>query len=135
MRNFEWESEKPLYAEVAAKFAAVFGLFLAGAIWLAMFKYWVLAAGVFMAGLITALIFVKRTSKTKISVDGFALKYGTSTIINLKRIKKIKVTKQFGVEEVIAIFGNPGGVVPLKGVPKEIQAELVEILNERINAS
>ena len=135
MRNFDWESEKPLYAEVVAKFVAVFGLFLAGAIWLAMFKYWVIAVGVFIAGLITALISVKRISKTKISVDGFTLKYGSSTKINLEKIKEIKITKQFGVEEVVAIFGNPGGVVPLKGVPKEIQAELVEILSERINAS
>ena len=135
MRNFEWESEKPLRSEVVAKYSAIVGLCLAAAIWLAMFKYWLAAVCILLAGFILAFVYVRKTPNTKISVDGFTLKYGSSVKVDLEKVKEIKTTKNFGVEEVIMVVGDPGGVVPLKGIPKDTQTELIEVLEERINAS
>ena len=64
MRNFEWESKRPLRSEVVAKFAAVFGLFLAVAIWLAMFKYWLFSVGILIVGFVVAFIYVRHIELT-----------------------------------------------------------------------
>ena len=136
MTEFNWTSPKPLQGEVIARAAAFAGLLVGPAIAMFILNYVLVGSVLLMIGVIVAIVVVARTTGTRIWIDGDTLHYGTSHELDLRSMKSVRIIRQFGVEEVLVVDGAKGsGPIPMRGVPKEVRAELIEVLNERVIAS
>jgi hypothetical protein len=135
MTEFNWTSPKPLQGEVIARAAAFAGLLAGPAIAMFILNYVLVGSILLMIGIIVAIV-VARTTGTKIWIDGDTLHYGTSHELDLRSMKGVRIIRQFGIEEVLVVDGAKGsGPIPMRGVPKEVRAKLIEALNERVTVS
>ena len=125
MRDFEWTSEKPLQSELVARGSAGFGIFFAVACIFLVLGYLILFSIFFVFAIGVSIYVIIKTPPTRIKVDGNNLYYGSSMKGNLNNLKKVKLIRQFGVEEVISLRGPKNiNSIPTKGIPDTIKSEL-----------
>jgi len=87
-----------------------------------------------MIAVAASIIAIRITPPTKIKIEGDNLYYGSSIHARLDNLKEVRVTRQLGVEKVMVLGGSkPHILIPLKGIPKNVQSELLVVLNERIS--
>ena len=135
MRSYEWQSPAALQADVVAKAVAISGLFFAPAVWLIMLDYIVVGVLLILLAVIAAFIAVRTTKGTKIQIKGNTLSYGVSHKVDLSGLRGVRITKQFGIEEILILECDKGGSpIPIKGIPNNVRNEMLEVLRERINA-
>ena len=133
MIEFEWTSEETLQGELVAKVTAYSGLFIGPAIALFILDYKFVGAILIFVSILVALLTIFNRSPTKITIQDNALFYGDSHKLDLQTMKQAKVTRQFGLEDVLVVKGSEGSnSIPLRGIPNSVQEELITILNKKI---
>jgi len=131
MIDFEWESERPLTADLVGRIAAGFGIPFAVACILVALSHHKVAFGFLLLAVVAGIIAARSASSTKIKLQGNCLWYGSSMKADLQKLKDIRIKREFWVERVIVLEGT-GELIPLSGIPKDSVDELIAALKERI---
>jgi len=134
MQDFEWVSKSPLRSELLARGVASFGIFFAIACILLAIGYTVFSAVFLIVAVVASIVAIRITPPTKIKIEGDNLYYGSSMHARLDNLKEVRVIRQLGIEKVMVLGGSePHMLIPLKGIPENVQSELLIVLNERIS--
>jgi len=138
MYELDWTSEEPLEGERLAYYGVIpLAAFLC-TFWLLVVGQPMLFAAVLVASVAIAILVVRNRKGTRIIIDDRSFRFGTFQRVSLKYISSAKIRPAMvGSSDVLTIttLGDEGESFNIKGVPDDVRARILEILERRLNAA
>ena len=107
--------------------------------WLVVVKQVVLFAVLMLSSVVATAIFLRNREGTRIVIDDNSFKFGAFQRVSTRNISSVAIVQTtVGSNEVLKIgthAGQEGETFNMKGVPDEIRAEILRVLESRLNAA
>lgn len=138
MYQLDWTSDEALEGEELAYFAVIPLAAFACTFWLLVVGKPVLFAVVMLASIVITTLIVRSRKGTRITIDDQFFRFGPFQRISLRHISSVRIVSTIiGSNDILEIGtrGEEGETFNMRGVPDEVRARILAILEQRIHAT
>lgn len=138
MYELDWTSKETLEGERLAYFGVIPLAAFVGTFWLLVVGQPMLFAAVMVASVIITTLVVRNRKGTRITIDDKFFRYGKFQRVSLRYISSVGIVPaMIGSNDILTITtgGDEGETFNMRGVPDDVRARILEILDRRLNAT
>jgi len=136
MYVLDWTSDETLEGEKLAYFGVIPLAAFVCTFWLLVVGQPMLFAAVMIASIVITILIIRNRKGTRITIDERYFRFGTFQRVSLKYISSARIVPTtIGPNDILEIGtrGDEGETFNMKGVPDDVRARILAILEQRVD--